>query len=128
MVTWKSADESVADAGSRDDYVLTGAGVDAIEAIRDLLGVEAVHAIGYCVAGTTLAATLAYLDAKGGADKVKSATLFTAQVDFSEAGDLAVVPRAPSRWGCSTNLSAKEKAISTAATWPRPSTCCAAAT
>ena len=56
--------------------------------IRDLLGVEAVHAIGYCVAGTTLAATLAYLAAKGEADKVASATFFTAQVDFEEAGDL----------------------------------------
>ena len=86
MVSWKSADESIADA-SLDDYVLNGQ-LDAIDAIRDLLGVEAVHAIGYCVAGTTLAATLAYLQAKGEADKVKSATFFTAQVDFSEAGDL----------------------------------------
>lgn len=86
MVSWKSADESIADAGL-DDYVLKGQ-VDAIDTIRDLLGVESVHAIGYCVAGTTLAATLAYLQAKGQADKVKSATFFTAQVDFSEAGDL----------------------------------------
>jgi polyhydroxyalkanoate synthase len=86
MVSWKSADESIADA-SLDDYVLRGQ-LDAIETIRDLLGVEAVHTIGYCVAGTTLAATLAYLQAKGEADKVKSATFFTAQVDFSEAGDL----------------------------------------
>ena len=62
--------------------------IDAIDTIRDLLGVESVHAIGYCVAGTTLAATLAYLAAQGEADKVKSATFFTAQVDFSEAGDL----------------------------------------
>jgi polyhydroxyalkanoate synthase subunit PhaC len=62
--------------------------IDAIDRIRDLLGVEAVHAIGYCVAGTTLAATLAYLAAKGEAAKVKSATFLTAQVDFSEAGDL----------------------------------------
>ena len=53
-----------------------------------MLGVESVHAIGYCVAGTTLASTLAYLTAKGEAAKVKSATFFTAQVDFSEAGDL----------------------------------------
>jgi polyhydroxyalkanoate synthase subunit PhaC len=52
------------------------------------LGVESVHAVGYCVAGTTLAATLAYLAAKGEADKVRSATFLTAQVDFSEAGDL----------------------------------------
>jgi polyhydroxyalkanoate synthase len=86
MVSWKSADESIAHAGL-DDYVLKGQ-IDAIDTIRDLLGVESAHAIGYCVAGTTLAATLAYLTAKGDADKIKSATFFTAQVDFSEAGDL----------------------------------------
>jgi polyhydroxyalkanoate synthase subunit PhaC len=62
--------------------------IDAIDTVRDLLGVEAVHAIGYCVAGTTLAAALGYLHAHQQADKVKSATFFTAQVDFSEAGDL----------------------------------------
>jgi len=62
--------------------------VDAIDTIRDLLGVESVHTIGYCVAGTTLAATLAYLQAKGNQSKIASATFFTAQVDFSEAGDL----------------------------------------
>jgi polyhydroxyalkanoate synthase len=86
MVSWKSADESIADVGL-DDYVLKGQ-VDAIDTIRGLLGVESVHAIGYCVAGTTLAAALAYLAGKGEAAKVKSATFFTAQVDFSEAGDL----------------------------------------
>jgi polyhydroxyalkanoate synthase len=86
MVSWKSADESIADA-SLDDYVLKGQ-VDAIDTVRDLLGVEGVHAIGYCVAGTTLAATLAYLQSKGEPDKVKSATFLTAQVDFTEAGDL----------------------------------------
>jgi len=86
MVSWKSADESIADA-TLEDYVLSGQ-IDAIDTIRDLLDVDAVHAIGYCVAGTTLAATLAYLDAKGEAAKVKSATFFTAQVDFTEAGDL----------------------------------------
>ena len=86
MVSWKSADESIADA-TLDDYVLKGQ-IDAIDTVRGLLGVEAVHTIGYCVAGTTLAATLAYLQAKGEADKVKSATFLTAQVDFTEAGDL----------------------------------------
>jgi len=86
MVSWKSADESIADA-SLDDYVLRGQ-VDAIEAVRSVLGVDAVHTIGYCVAGTTLAATLAYLQGEGQAEKVKSSTFFTAQVDFSEAGDL----------------------------------------
>ena len=86
MVSWKSADESIADA-SLDDYVLKGQ-IDAIDTVRDVLGVESVHAIGYCVAGTTLAATLAYLHAKKQQKKVKSATFLTAQVDFSEAGDL----------------------------------------
>ena len=86
MVSWKSADESIADA-SLDDYVLEGQ-VDAIDTVRSLLDVPSVHAIGYCVAGTTLAATLGYLEARGSAEKVKSATFFTAQVDFSKAGDL----------------------------------------
>ena len=86
MVSWKSADESLKDV-MLDDYVLRGQ-VDAIDTVRDLLGVKSVHTIGYCVAGTTLAATLAYLEAKGEAARIKSATFFTAQVDFSAAGDL----------------------------------------
>ena len=85
IVSWKSADESLVDI-TMDDYVK--AQVDAIDTVRELLDVESVHLIGYCVAGTTLAATLAYLEANGEADKAASATFFTAQVDFSEAGDL----------------------------------------
>ena len=86
MVSWKSADESIADA-TLDDYVLRGQ-IDAIDTVRELLEVEHVHAVGYCVAGTTLAATLAYLESQNQATKVKSATFLTAQVDFSLAGDL----------------------------------------
>lgn len=86
MVSWKSADESMAEV-TQDDYVVRGE-IDAIETVRDLLGVPSVNVIGYCVAGTTLAMALAYLEAKGEADKVRSATFFTAQVDFSLAGDL----------------------------------------
>ena len=86
MVSWKSADESLAET-TLDDYVLNGQ-IDAIDTIRDLLGVEGVHAIGYCVAGTTLAASLAYLHSQKQAAKVASATFLTAQVDFSLAGDL----------------------------------------
>ncbi|MBC2778737.1 PHA/PHB synthase family protein [Parasphingopyxis marina] len=86
MVSWKSADETMADV-TQDDYVIDGQ-VDAIEAVRDLLDVPSVNVIGYCVAGTTLAMTLAWLAAKGEADKVASATFFTAQVDFTKAGEL----------------------------------------
>ena len=87
MVSWKSADASIADV-TQDDYI--AAQLEAIAVIRDLLGVKAVHTIGYCVAGTTLAASLAYLEAKGDAKQVASATFFTAQVDFSEPGDLSL--------------------------------------
>ncbi len=85
IASWKSADTSMKDV-VWDDYI--AAQVDAIDTVRDILDVKSVHAIGYCVAGTTLAATLAMLTAKGEAEKVKSATFFTAQVDFSEAGEL----------------------------------------
>ncbi|MFA6220153.1 MAG: alpha/beta fold hydrolase [Erythrobacter sp.] len=85
MVSWKSADASMKDV-IWDDYVR--AQIDAIDHIRARLGVKSVHAIGYCVAGTTLAATLAILHRRGEADKVKSATFFTAQVDFEKAGEL----------------------------------------
>ena len=87
MVSWKSADASIADI-TQDDYI--AAQIEAVELIRDLLGVKAVHTIGYCVAGTTLAASLAYLEAKKEAKQVASATFFTAQVDFAEAGDLTL--------------------------------------
>ncbi|MGN6375320.1 MAG: PHA/PHB synthase family protein [Sphingomonas sp.] len=86
VVSWKSADASMKDV-VLDDYVEHGQ-IDAIDTIRDLLGVEGVHAIGYCVAGTTLAATLAVLAARGQSARVKSATFFTAQVDFAHSGDL----------------------------------------
>ncbi|KNH02822.1 Polyhydroxyalkanoic acid synthase [Qipengyuania citrea LAMA 915] len=85
MVSWKSADASMKDV-VWDDYVR--AQIDAIDHIRARLDVPAVHAIGYCVAGTTLAGTLAVLHRRGEQDQVRSATFFTAQVDFEKAGEL----------------------------------------
>ena len=85
VVSWKSADASMADL-IWDDYIK--AQIEAIDHVRARLDVPAVHTIGYCVAGTTLAATLALLARRGEADKVLSATFFTAQVDFEDAGEL----------------------------------------
>jgi polyhydroxyalkanoate synthase len=85
MVSWRSADESLGHIGW-DDYVR--AQIEAIEAVRARLNVPAVHTVGYCVAGTTLAATLAVLARRGEGAKVASATFLTAQVDFERAGDL----------------------------------------
>ncbi len=85
MVSWRSADETLGEIGW-DDYVR--AQMEAIDTVRSRLDVPAVHTVGYCVAGTTLAATLAVLARRGEADKVASATFLTAQVDFERAGDL----------------------------------------
>ncbi len=87
VVSWKSADASMAEV-VWDDYIR--AELDAIDTVRARLAVGSVHTIGYCVAGTTLAAALALLARRGEADKVKSATFFTAQVDFEQAGELKV--------------------------------------
>ncbi len=85
VVSWKSADESMRDI-VWDDYIRSQ--IDAIDQVRERLKVKDVHAIGYCVAGTTLAATLAILAKRDEAHTVKSATFFTAQVDFERSGDL----------------------------------------
>ena len=85
VVSWKSADASMKEV-VWDDYILSQ--IEAIDFVRKRLDVPSVHTIGYCVAGTTLAATLAVLARRGEADKVKSATFFTAQVDFEKSGEL----------------------------------------
>ena len=85
VVSWKSADNSMKDV-VWDDYI--AAQIDAIVTVCNALEVDDVHTIGYCVAGTTLAATLAILAAKGEAGKVRTATFFTAQIDFSRGGEL----------------------------------------
>ncbi len=85
VVSWKSADASMKDV-VWDDYIESQ--IEAIDHVRDRLGVSSVHTIGYCVAGTTLAATLAVLARRAEAEKIKSATFFTAQVDFEKSGEL----------------------------------------
>ena len=85
MCSWRSATAEMGQL-TWDDYVR--AQMDAIDVVRAGLDVPTVHTIGYCVAGTTLAATLAVLAERGEAEKVASATFFTAQVDFELGGDL----------------------------------------
>ncbi|KAB7648420.1 PHA/PHB synthase family protein [Polymorphobacter fuscus] len=88
VTSWKNADASLADV-TLDHYVGEGQ-ITALDTVLDICGTNSAHTIGYCVAGTTLAATLAVLAARGEADKVRSATFFTAQVDMSECGELGV--------------------------------------
>ncbi len=88
VVSWKNADASLADA-TLDTYVAEGQ-LTALAQVLAITGAPSSHVIGYCVAGTVLAATLALLEAKGQAGSVASATFFTAQIDFTDAGDLKV--------------------------------------
>lgn len=61
----------------------------ALDAIREATGEKKVSAIGYCVGGTLLGVTLGYMAAVGD-KRIESATFFTTQVDFSQAGELSV--------------------------------------
>ncbi len=87
VISWVNPDERHADKDF-DSYMREGI-LAALEAIEQATGEREVTAIGYCVGGTLLAATLAYMAAVGD-KRVKSVTFFTALVDFTEAGDLKV--------------------------------------
>lgn len=84
VVSWVNADESHAEIGM-EDYVQEGF-LTAIETAKEICGVSQVNAVGYCIAGTTLALTLSLLKQRG--DKsVKSATFFTTLTDFGDQGE-----------------------------------------
>ena len=87
VISWVNPDERLAQRGF-EDYMFEGplAALDAIEAAT---GEREVNAIGYCIGGTLMGATLAYMAAKDD-DRIKTCTFFAAQVDFSEAGELSI--------------------------------------
>jgi polyhydroxyalkanoate synthase len=87
VLSWVNPDARLAKK-SFEEYMREGA-ITALDVVAKVTGEKQVHAIGYCVGGTLLSITLAYLAAKK-QSRVKSATLFAAQVDFSFAGDLLV--------------------------------------
>ena len=65
VISWVNPDERLAEK-SMDDYLLEGP-IAALDAIGQATGEERVNAIGYCLGGTLLAATLAYLKARDAA-------------------------------------------------------------
>jgi len=87
VVSWVNPDESYADAGI-DTYVEEGY-LKAIEVAKRITGKEQVNAVGYCIAGTALALTLALLNRRGDRS-VRSATFLTALADFEDRGEFAV--------------------------------------
>ena len=87
VISWVNPDKSL---GSKtfEDYMAQGP-LAAMDVIEKITGEMKIHTMGYCVGGTLLAATLAWLAEKRRV-RVTSATLLTAQVDFTHAGDLLV--------------------------------------
>ncbi|MBW6506004.1 MAG: class I poly(R)-hydroxyalkanoic acid synthase [Rhodobacteraceae bacterium] len=84
VVAWKNPDASYAQIGM-DDYVQDGY-LTAIREIKAITGEPKVNAVGYCIAGTTLALTLALLQ-KRGDRSVNAATFFTTLTDFADQGE-----------------------------------------
>ena len=87
MISWVNPDEQLAD--KRFDNYMTEGYLAALDAIERATGEREVNAIGYCLGGTLLASTLAYMAAHGD-DRIKSATFFVTMTDFQEAGELGV--------------------------------------
>lgn len=85
VVSWVNPDESLSHK-SFEDYMLEGV-LTAADAVARETGVEKCNAVGYCVGGTLLGSTLAYLAARG-EQPIHSVTFLTTQLDFTKAGDL----------------------------------------
>ena len=87
VISWVNPDETLSQK-SFDDYMIDGY-LAALDAIEQATGEKEVNAIGYCLGGTLLASTLAYMAAKGD-NRIKTATFFVTMMDFHEAGELGV--------------------------------------
>ncbi|MFN4159989.1 MAG: PHA/PHB synthase family protein [Gemmobacter sp.] len=87
VVSWVNPDASYRDTGM-DDYIRDGY-LRAMAEVRRITGEKQINAVGYCIAGTTLALTLAHLK-KAGDASVKAATFFTTLTDFSDRGEVGV--------------------------------------
>jgi len=86
-ISWKNPDAGDRDRGM-EDYLRMGVG-DALDAVTAIVPGEKVHAVGYCLGGTLLAIAAAAL-ARGNEQQLASVTLFAAQTDFSEPGELGL--------------------------------------
>ncbi|MCF1709067.1 class I poly(R)-hydroxyalkanoic acid synthase [Tabrizicola sp. J26] len=87
IVSWVNPDPSYRDTGM-DDYIRDGY-LAAMDQVRQITGEKKINVVGYCIAGTTLALTLAHLQKKGERD-INCATFFTTLTDFTEPGEVGV--------------------------------------
>ena len=87
VVSWANPDERLS-TKSFENYMKEGP-LAALDAMAAATGEKEANVIGYCLGGTLLSATLAYMTAKRDR-RIKTATFFVTMVDFAEAGDLSV--------------------------------------
>jgi polyhydroxyalkanoate synthase len=85
IISWVNPDSHLSHK-SFEDYMQEGI-LTAADAVKRETGVDKCNVVGYCVGGTLLATTLAYLAARG-EEPFNSATFLATQVDFTNAGDL----------------------------------------
>lgn len=88
IISWVNPDESYKDT-SFEDYMLQGL-IPAIEVINKATHVKKINALGFCIGGTLLAITIAYLHAKG-IRHINSATFLATLLDFEKPGDLGLM-------------------------------------
>ncbi|MDZ5649412.1 class I poly(R)-hydroxyalkanoic acid synthase [Nitrospirillum sp. BR 11828] len=87
VISWVNPNEKLA-AKDFEDYMADGP-LAALDAIKDATGEDGVNAIGYCIGGTLLSGTLAYMAAKKDA-RIKSAMYLVTLTDFTDVGELSV--------------------------------------
>ncbi len=87
VISWVNPDTKLK-AKSFEDYMVDGP-LAALDAVEQATGEKDANVIGYCLGGTLLACTLAYMASKKDS-RVKSATFFTTMMDFKDAGELGV--------------------------------------
>ena len=85
MISWRTPTAEDRDLGM-NDYLRLGI-FDALKAVNKIVSGEKVHAIGYCIGGTLLTIAAAAM-ARDGDERLKSITLFAAQTDFTDAGEI----------------------------------------
>lgn len=88
LISWRSAVAETQDL-TWDDYLNLGP-LTAIDVVRDITGVDKVHALGFCVGGTIMSCAAGVLAARG-EDKLTTLTLLTTMLDFADTGEIGLL-------------------------------------
>src|SRR5690349_185588 len=88
LISWRSAVTETQNL-TWDDYLNLGP-LTSIDVVRDIAGVDKIHALGFCVGGTILSCAAGVLAARG-EDKLTSITLLTTMIDFADTGEIGLL-------------------------------------